>query len=145
MLKGIPGILTPKLLWTIAAMGHGDQLAVVDRNYPAYSRHRRVVPLAGARLAETATAITALMPIDEATASPGYFMVPDGGPDTRSPIHQQFIDAVSTAEGRPIGFEPLERTPFYEHAKPAFAVVLTGDDASYGCFLLAKGVVTPTL
>src|SRR6478735_9188406 len=35
MLKGIDPVLTPDLLWVLAAMGHGDDLALVDANHPA--------------------------------------------------------------------------------------------------------------
>ena len=52
MLKGIPATLTPDLLWTIAAMGHVDTLAVVDANYPAHSLHKRVVTIAGTPLVQ---------------------------------------------------------------------------------------------
>ena len=37
MLKGVPSILTADLLWILASMGHGDDLALVDRNFPASS------------------------------------------------------------------------------------------------------------
>jgi L-fucose mutarotase len=35
MLKGIDPLLTPELLWVLAAMGHGDDIALVDSNHPA--------------------------------------------------------------------------------------------------------------
>jgi L-fucose mutarotase len=35
MLKGIPSFLNADLLWVLAAMVHGDELAVVDRNFSA--------------------------------------------------------------------------------------------------------------
>ena len=35
MLKSIDPILTPDLLWLLAAMGHGDDLVFVDANHPA--------------------------------------------------------------------------------------------------------------
>jgi L-fucose mutarotase len=34
MLKTIPPILGPDLLHAMAAMGHGDDLALVDANFP---------------------------------------------------------------------------------------------------------------
>ena len=37
MLKKISPLLTPELLATLAEMGHGDRLAIVDRNYPSTS------------------------------------------------------------------------------------------------------------
>ena len=35
MLKGIDPLLTADLLWVLDAMGHGDDLAIVDGNHPA--------------------------------------------------------------------------------------------------------------
>ena len=37
MLKGIPAFMDAELLWVLAAMGHGDELVVVDRNFPSHS------------------------------------------------------------------------------------------------------------
>ena len=35
MLKGIDPRLSPELLYLLARMGHGDDLAIVDSNHPA--------------------------------------------------------------------------------------------------------------
>jgi L-fucose mutarotase/ribose pyranase (RbsD/FucU family) len=35
MLIGIPPLLGPDFLATLRGMGHGDELAIVDGNYPA--------------------------------------------------------------------------------------------------------------
>ena len=35
MLKNIDPLLNADLLWVLAAMGHGDDLALVDANHPA--------------------------------------------------------------------------------------------------------------
>ena len=43
MLIGIPPLLGPEFLATLRAMGHGDELAVVDGNYPAQEHGRRVL------------------------------------------------------------------------------------------------------
>ena len=37
MLIGVPPILGPDLLATLRAMGHGDEIALVDANFPAES------------------------------------------------------------------------------------------------------------
>ncbi|MEY9127711.1 L-fucose mutarotase/ribose pyranase (RbsD/FucU family) [Bradyrhizobium yuanmingense] len=41
MLKSIDPILTPDLLWLLAAMGHGDDLVFVDANHPPPPGSRR--------------------------------------------------------------------------------------------------------
>ena len=37
MLKGIDPNLSPKLVYTLLQMGHGDEIAIVDSNFPAYA------------------------------------------------------------------------------------------------------------
>ena len=37
MLKGLSALLNADLLWVLQSMGHGDRLALVDRNFPAAS------------------------------------------------------------------------------------------------------------
>src|SRR5918995_6363842 len=47
MLKGLDPLLNADLLYVLAAMGHGDELALVDKNFPAVSLGARVVRLEG--------------------------------------------------------------------------------------------------
>ena len=35
MLKNIPKIVSPELLKTLCEMGHGDEIVIVDGNFPA--------------------------------------------------------------------------------------------------------------
>jgi L-fucose mutarotase len=142
MLKSIPPALTPDLLWALAAMGHGDTIAVVDANYPAYGLHSRVLPLAGVDMADAVAAISALMPVDHAVEPAVYAMTPDGDPHAQIESHAAVRAALTRAEGREVEVAPLERTRFYERATSAFAVVLTGESRSYSCFVITKGVVT---
>ena len=46
MLKGLDPLLSPDLLQTLAAMGHGDEIVIADANYPAESMGLPVVRLA---------------------------------------------------------------------------------------------------
>jgi L-fucose mutarotase len=46
MLLGLDPVLSPDLLHTLAAMGHGDRIVLVDANYPA-TRGRRLIQLPG--------------------------------------------------------------------------------------------------
>ncbi len=43
MLKGLDPLLDAELFYLLAAMGHGDDLALVDRNFPADSVARTTV------------------------------------------------------------------------------------------------------
>lgn len=142
MLKGVPAVLTPDLLWALSAMGHGETLAVVDRNYPAYGLHSRVLPLAGVDIADAVAAIGTVIPVDTAVEPAVFAMAPDGDPGAVFEAHTDVASALSASEGRAVTLGPVERSRFYEQAKGAFAVVLTGESRSYACFLITKGVVT---
>ena len=43
MLKGISPVLGAEAPWVLAAVGHGDDLALVDRNFPAAEVASRTV------------------------------------------------------------------------------------------------------
>lgn len=141
MLKGLDSTLTPDLLWALAAMGHGDTLAIVDANYPAHALHARVITLAGVDMARATTSIGSLFPVDRAVEPAVFGMVPDNQPTQSIDSHSVVSVALSASEGRPVDIAPLERSKFYAEAKKAFAVVLTGETSSYACFLITKGVV----
>ena len=141
MLKTIPPVLTPDLLWVIAAMGHGDRLAIVNANYPAWSRHERVIALPGVSLVSALTAILQLMPLDDIGDTPAHRMVPDGRPDDITEVHRDAQQVLDIAAQREVAMQAVERTPFLELAGTAFAVVATTDNRPFGCFLITKGVV----
>ena len=75
MLKHIDPLLTPDLLWLLAAMGHGDDLALVDANFPgeaiaAETASGRLIRLPGLRLGAVARAILSVLPIDDFVTDP---------------------------------------------------------------------------
>ncbi len=141
MLQTIPSTLTPDLLWAIAAMGHGDRLAIVNANYPAYSRHGRVIALPGVSLVDAAAAILQLMPVDDMTDMPAFRMVPDGKPDDMPQVHLDVQQVLDAAEGRAVGMQAVDRTAFLALAGASFAAVATSDNRPFGCFVITKGVV----
>lgn len=141
MLKGIHPLLSPDLLAVLAAMGHGDQLALVDRNYPAASSDRPVVRLDGADLPTAAEAILSVFPLDTFVDEPVARMRVVDDPDSLPDVQGLVLALAEVVEQRPIGVEALERFAFYARVREAFAVVATSEDRPYGCLLLTKGVV----
>jgi L-fucose mutarotase len=146
MLKGLPSWMSADLLWVIAAMGHGDRLAVVDRNYPGFSTasqttSARHVALNGTDVVEAIRGILTLFPLDTFVPFPLYCMDPVDQSGVLLPVQSEVLSACELAEDRPIPMLPLERFDFYAAAKQCFAVVHTTEARPYGCFLLTKGVV----
>ena len=141
MLKGIDPLLSPELLYALAQMGHGDTIAIVDRNFPAHSLNDRVIRLDGVDVVSAGRAVLGLLPLDTFIPEPVARMQVVGDPESRPPVQTQFLAAAAEAAGRALGVEALERRAFYTRARAAFAVVATGEDRPYGCFILTKGVL----
>ena len=139
MLKGIDPLLGPELLHALAMAGHGDVIALVDRNYPAYSSDVPVIRLDGVDTTTAAQAILTVLPVDTFVPDPLRAMQADGAKTPSS--HAELVAVAEAAEGRPIGLELVPRFEFYEICRSAVAVVVTSDDRPYSCFLLTKGVV----
>ena len=141
MLKGIPEIVDPELLYVLACLGHGDELAIVDRNYPADSTGQRVVYLRGVDVTTAAEAILSLVPVDTFVDEPVVRMQVVGAPEEIPDVQREFAEIVSASAGREVRVGSLERFAFYERVRSAYAVVATSESRPYGCFLLTTGVV----
>ena len=79
MLKGIDSRITPEILAVLAQMGHGDVLALVDRNFPAYSNNQRVLPWPGLDVPTATRLVLSLMPLDTFVEQPVERMQVVGG------------------------------------------------------------------
>lgn len=141
MLKNIDPLLNGELLGHLADMGHGDVLAIVDRNFPAASTARRLVTLSGVDVTTAARAILTVYPVDTFVEPALLRMGPVGDEGTVLEVHAGLQAAVDQAEGRAVASAPLERFEFYRRAAGAYLVVATTESRPYGCFLLVKGVV----
>jgi len=141
VLKGIPALLNADVLYILAAMGHGDELALVDRNFPATSKARRLARLDGTDVCTAGRAVLSLFPLDTFTDEPVARMEVVGAPDRVPEVQSDFHKMAEEIEGRAISVGSLERFAFYGRAADAFAVIATSEARPYGCFLLTKGVV----
>jgi L-fucose mutarotase len=146
MLKGPDPALSADLLWLLAAMGHGDDLALVDANHPAETIARattsgRLVRLPGLTMQRAARAILSVLPIDDFEPEPARRMLVVGDAAALPEVQSQVQAELDRALGRPSPFAGIERFAFYAAAKQAFAVVQVGDPRPYGCFLFRKGVI----
>lgn len=143
MLKLIDPILTPDLLWALAAMGHGDEICICDANFPAQTiaGANELIRLPAVDTATAVRAILSLMPLDGFVEAQARRMEVVGRPDEIPPVQREVQAEIDRAEGRALPMGSLERFAFYEAARSAFAVVATGEARGYGCFLLRKGVL----
>ncbi len=143
MLKGISPLLSPELLAVLARMGHGDEIVLADAHFPGETFGQRVLRADGLRIADLLDAILPLFELDSYVDAPVVMMAAVPG-DTLDPAVEQAYRAVIDRHAPatpPIA--RIERFAFYERARAAFAVVMTGETAKYGNVILKKGV-TPS-
>ena len=142
MLKGIDPLLSPDLLHILAQMGHGDEIALVDSNYPAVSTSRRLVRLDGCDLPTAARARLSVLPLDTFVQQPVAAMDVVDKPGMVPAVQKEVFDIARTAENREIDVERVERFAFSARVRDAFAVVATSEARPYGCVIFIKGVIT---
>jgi L-fucose mutarotase len=142
MLRGIDPILGPDLLFVLRAMGHGDEIAVVDANYPATDGAKRLIRAEGTDAVRMVEAILTLMPLDTFVDTAALRMEVVDDPQSMPPVCRAFDQLVARqAGGHRVG--TLERSEFYARARGCFAIVATGERRLYGNLILKKGVILP--
>ncbi len=143
MLKNLNPLLSPDLLQALRQMGHGDEIAIVDANFPAYSVGPRVIRLDGVDATRTLDAVLTLMPLDDFTPEACWRMQAVGAPDDELPIFTAFREIIAKREGAKFALASLERFEFYARTAKCFAVVATSERRLYGNIILKMGVVKP--
>lgn len=142
MLKGIDPLLGPEVLCALRSMGHGDEIAIVDANFPAEANARLFCRLDGVDAPRVVRAVVSVMPLDDFIPHAAFRMAVVDRPEDIPPITGDF-EAELRAAGYDRALAVLERHAFYERARSAFAIVATGETRLYGNLILVKGVVRP--
>lgn len=135
LLKGISPAISPELLKVLAEMGHGDEIVFSDAHFPAHTMNARVIRADGLGCDELLKGLAPLVELDS-YATPVIMMEAVKG-DTLDPEVEKKYRAALGYKGT---IERMERYTFYERAKKAYAVVLTGETAKYGNIIIKKGV-----
>jgi L-fucose mutarotase len=139
MLIGIPPLLGPELLATLRAMGHGDEIAVVDGNYPAADHARRLVRADGHGLLAVVEAILAVLPLDR--DAPALFRAAlNNDPARRGEVHIQ-IDNLFARAVPGMAVTALSGEALYPRIRAAHAIVATSETALFANVILRKGVI----
>lgn len=143
MLKGLDPVLGPELLAVLRAMGHGDEIALVDGNYPAAAHAQRLIRADGLPVARVLAAVLSVLPLDDDVACPVMRSCDPAAPDRPAPVHRAMDAAASAAVGDPSRIETAHGPAFYDRVKRCYAVVATSEPAFFANIILRKGVVEP--
>ncbi len=141
MLKNLDPILNADLLHALRQMGHGDEIAIVDANFPVYAQGPRVVRLDGVDATRALDAILSVMPLDDFVEVAAWRMQVVGAPEGEQPIFDEFRATVARREGPIFRIGALERFAFYAQATKCFALVATSERRLYGNIILKMGVL----
>ncbi|MBS2212683.1 L-fucose mutarotase [Carboxylicivirga mesophila] len=140
MLKGISPLISPQLLEIIARMGHGDEIVLADAHFPGESFNNRVIRADGLAIKDLLEAILPLFELDSYAVSPLIMMAAVEGDVLDPSVESRYLSAIHKTNPEVAPVERIGRFDFYERAKNAFAVVMTGEVAKYGNIILKKGV-----
>ncbi len=143
MLRNIPPILSPDVLWTLRAMGHGDDLVIADANFPATALGERCHRLDGLTATDVLQAVLTVLPLDRFVPDPALVMGVVNDPDAVPLIVAEFQDITTATADNPVTLAKLERFAFYDRAESAFAIIQTGETRLCGNIILKKGVIGP--
>ncbi|HAI10283.1 MAG TPA: L-fucose mutarotase [Phycisphaerales bacterium] len=140
MLKGISPLLSPELLAELCRMGHGDEVILADAHFPGHTFNDNVIRADGLRIPELLHAILPLFELDSYVDAPLAMMAAVKG-DTLDPsVEQSYRVPVDKHAPGTAAIERIDRFDFYDRAKDAYLVVMTGETAKYGNIILKKGV-----
>jgi L-fucose mutarotase len=140
MLIGIDPVIGPELLDALFRMGHGDEIVIADAFFPGNTCNSRVIRADGIRVPALLEGILRLINLDYAAAP--LIMMQAGHGDTLDPaVESSYRTVIDRLWPGTPATERIERFAFYERARKAYAVVMSGETVKYGNIILKKGVI----
>lgn len=139
VLKGIHPAISPDLLKTLAEMGHGDEIVLADAHFPGHAFNARVLRSDGLPVTTLLSGILPLFELDS-YAPPLVMMAAVAGDVLDASVEEKYMTAIRAVCPAAPPPERIDRFAFYDRAKGAYAVVMTGETAKYGNIILKKGV-----
>ena len=141
MLKGISPVLSPDLLACLCRMGHGDEFVLADAHFPGHTLNENVLRADGLRIPALLNAIMPLFELDSYVDAPLVMMAAVEGDQLDPRVEEAYREAIEPHLTASPTIARVDRYDFYDRAKNAFAVIMTGETCKYGNILLKKGVV----
>jgi len=141
MLRNISPVISPKLLATLFRMGHGDEIVLADAFFPGDSCGKRVIRADGIGIPSLLEGILPLITLDSYVKSPLFMMSPAEKDELDMGIEAAYRSVVDAFWPETPPIQRVERFKFYDQAKNAYAIVMTGEIRKYANIILKKGVI----
>ncbi len=143
MLKGIPPLISPDFMKVLMEMGHGDEIVIVNANFPAASNARRLIRCDGSTGAQVLEAVMRFLPLDTFVAKPATLMDVASSETNVPEVWAEYQAVIKCIEPWVKEFETVSWMEFYERARSAYAIVATGERRRYANIILRKGIIEP--
>lgn len=141
MLIGVSSVISPELISVLHRMGHGDEIVLADAFFPGDTCNGRVIRADGIRIPQLLDGILRLINLDSYVPAPVAMMAPVPSDQLDMSVEESYRKVIDRLWPGTPATDRIERFAFYERAKDAFAVVVTGETVKYGNIILKKGVV----
>ena len=140
MLKGIAPCISPDLLKVLAEMGHGDEIVLADAHFPGPSfGSPRVLRADGLTVSTLLDGIAPLVELDS-YAAPLIMMAVVTGDLLDPNVEADYLAVIRRHAPTAPDAVRIDRFAFYERARSAYAIVMTGETRKYGNLMIKKGV-----
>ena len=140
MLKGISKYLSPELLAVLYRMGHGDEMVLADAHFPGHSLAQKVIRADGVSVSQLLEGIMPLLELDTQEA-PLIMMDCVDKSELDRGVEQDYMGVIRRHAPGVESPLRIERFAFYERARKAHAIVITGEVRRFGNLILKKGVI----
>ena len=140
MLKGISPVVSPDLLYTLHVMGHGDEIVLADAHFPTESLNDNILRADGVKIQDLLRGILPLFEIDTYVNDPVVMMNAVNADTLDSTVEEAYLIPIKQYCPEAPAITRIDRFAFYERARNAFAIVITGELAKYGNIIFKKGV-----
>ena len=141
VLKHIDPLISAELMSIMMQMGHGDEIVLADRNFPAVSLADRLIAYNGVTISQLLPVILHYFPIDYVVEHPVFMMRIPTDSDYKGNIVEEYQKILDATHGSKVSIGYLNRQDFYDRASHAFAVVATSDSARFANIIIRKGIV----
>lgn len=141
MLKGIAPVVGPELLSTLCAMGHGDEIVFADAHFPAESLGPDVIRCDGVDINTLLEGVMPLIVLDQYDKQNAIMMEVVPGDTCDESVEKGYLEIINKNEKKAQKITKIERFDFYDQARDAFAIVISGDVRKYANLILKKGVI----
>ena len=141
MLIGVSPYISPDLLTALHRMGHSDEIVLSDSFFPGDTFSQRVIRADGIGIPDLLNGILRLINIDDFVDDPVIMMEAVPGDSLDPKVEKAYRAEIDRHWPTTPPIRRIERYAFYERARQAYAVVVTGQRVKYGNIILKKGVV----